>query len=91
MLLRREYLRYLFVGVYAINFRNFEIAAGEVHGLVGENGAGKSTLIKMLTGVYRIEEGSVYWDGQKVNITDPAQSRNLGINCLLYTSDAADD
>lgn len=82
MLLRTENLSKQFGGVYALKGVNFEIAAGEVHGLVGENGAGKSTLIKMLTGVYRIEEGSVYWDGQKVNITDPAQSRNLGINVI---------
>lgn len=82
MLLRTENLSKQFGGVYALKGVNFEIAAGEVHGLVGENGAGKSTLIKMLTGIYRIEEGSVYWDGQKVNITDPAQSRNLGINVI---------
>ena len=82
MLLRTENLSKQFGGVYALKGVNFEIAAGEVHGLVGENGAGKSTLIKMLTGVYRIEEGSVYWDGQKVSITDPAQSRNLGINVI---------
>ena len=56
MLLRTEKLSKSFNGVYALSNINFEVEAGEVHGLVGENGAGKSTLIKMLTGVYSIDE-----------------------------------
>ena len=46
MLLRTEKLSKSFNGVYALSNINFEVEAGEVHGLVGENGAGKSTLIK---------------------------------------------
>ena len=61
MLLRTEKLSKSFNGVYALSNINFEVEAGEVHGLVGENGAGKSTLIKMLTGVYSIDEGTVFW------------------------------
>lgn len=82
MLLRTEKLSKSFNGVYALSNINFEVEAGEVHGLVGENGAGKSTLIKMLTGVYSIDEGTVFWEDQPVKILNPSQSRALGINVV---------
>lgn len=82
MLLRTEKLSKSFNGVYALSNINFEVEAGEVHGLVGENGAGKSTLIKMLTGVYSIDEGAVFWEDQPVKIPNPSQSRTLGINVV---------
>lgn len=82
MLLRTEKLSKSFNGVYALSNINFEVEAGEVHGLVGENGAGKSTLIKMLTGVYSIDEGTVFWEDQPVKIPNPSQSRALGINVV---------
>ena len=49
---------------------------------LGRNGAGKSTLIKMLTGVYSIDEGTVFWEDQPVKIPNPSQSRTLGINVV---------
>lgn len=82
MLLRTGKLSKSFNGVYALSNINFEVEAGEVHGLVGENGAGKSTLIKMLTGVYSIDEGTVFWEDQPVKIPNPSQSRTLGINVV---------
>jgi len=82
LLLRTEKLSKSFNGVYALSNINFEVEAGEVHGLVGENGAGKSTLIKMLTGVYSIDEGTVFWEDQPVKILNPSQSRALGINVV---------
>ena len=82
MLLRTEKLSKSFNGVYALSNINFEVEAGEVHGLVGENGAGKSTLIKMLTGVYSIDEGTVFWEDQPVKFPNPSQSRTLGINVV---------
>ena len=82
MLLRTEKLSKSFNGVYALSNINFEVEAGEVHGLVGENGAGKSTLIKILTGVYSIDEGTVFWEDQPVKIPNPSQSRTLGINVV---------
>lgn len=82
MLLRTEKLSKSFNGVYALSNINFEVEAGEVHGLVCENGAGKSTLIKMLTGVYSIDEGTVFWEDQPVKIPNPSQSRTLGINVV---------
>lgn len=82
MLLRTEKLSKSFNGIYALSKIDFEVTAGEIHGLVGENGAGKSTLIKMLTGVYGIEEGRVFWEDQEVKIVNPSQSRALGINVV---------
>ena len=52
MLLQTEHVSKEFNGIYALRDINFQLDAGEIHGLVGENGAGKSTLIKLLTGVY---------------------------------------
>lgn len=82
MLLRTEGVSKQFNGVYALKDIDFEIRAGEVLGLVGENGAGKSTLIKILTGVYLPDAGTIYWNGQKAEIRSPIDSRNLGINVI---------
>ena len=63
MLLETEHISKQFSGFYALKDINFQLEAGEIHGLVGENGAGKSTLIKLLTGVYSLDEGRVLWNG----------------------------
>ena len=55
-----------FGGVPALSDAALTIHAGEVHSLVGQNGAGKSTLIKILTGVYRRDAGTVRWQGADV-------------------------
>lgn len=82
MLLQTKQLCKQFGGVYALKNINFEIAEGEIHGLVGENGAGKSTLIKILTGVYSLDSGEIYWNGDTAQIYDPQRSRNIGINVI---------
>lgn len=82
MLLQTKDLCKQFGGMYALKDINFEIAEGEIHGLVGENGAGKSTLIKILTGVYRLDSGEIYWKGEHVKIFDPPESRSIGINVI---------
>jgi ribose transport system ATP-binding protein len=82
MLLQTKQLCKQFGGVYALKDINFEISEGEIHGLVGENGAGKSTLIKILTGVYSLDSGEVYWNGDCVEIHNPLQSREIGINVI---------
>ncbi len=82
MLLQTRQLCKQFGGVYALRDIGFEIAEGETHGLVGENGAGKSTLIKILTGVYSLDSGEIYWNGERVNIRNPRESREIGINVI---------
>ena len=79
MLLQTEHVSKEFNGIYALRDVDFRLDAGEIHGLVGENGAGKSTLIKLLTGVYQLREGRLLWNGEPVTISNPADSRTLGI------------
>ena len=79
MLLKTEHVSKAFDGVYALRDVSLELRPGEIHGLVGENGAGKSTLIKLLTGVYRLREGRVLWEGRPVSIRGPQDSLRLGI------------
>ncbi|QGQ48124.1 sugar ABC transporter ATP-binding protein [Metabacillus sediminilitoris] len=57
----------------------FEIMPGEVHALMGENGAGKSTLMKILTGIYERDSGSVYIKGEEVHFKNAKEAENAGI------------
>ena len=59
ILLQMKNIHKRFPGVYALKNVNFELEAGEVHALLGENGAGKSTLIKVLGGIYSIDQGEI--------------------------------
>jgi simple sugar transport system ATP-binding protein len=58
---------------------DLRLRAGEVHTLMGQNGAGKSTLIKVLTGVYRADEGDMRLAGQAIRAGSPGQAQALGI------------
>ena len=82
MLLQTEHVSKAFNGIYALRDIDFSLEAGEIHGLVGENGAGKSTLIKLLTGVYQMQEGAVLWDGKPVSLNSPEVCRGLGIHVI---------
>lgn len=68
-----------FPGVKALNNVSFHMNAGEVHALVGENGAGKSTLMKVLTGVYKKDAGTVWIDGEQVEYAGVRDSMNAGV------------
>ena len=57
----------------------FLLKDGEVHALMGENGAGKSTLMKILTGVYTKDSGTIFVDGQEVNYKNPQEAEKAGI------------
>jgi len=71
-----------FPGVQALDRVDFTLHAGEIHGLLGENGAGKSTLIKVLTGVFRRDSGTIRLDGQEIAARSPADALSLGIGTV---------
>lgn len=68
-----------FVGVNALKGVDLLIREGEVHALQGENGAGKSVLIKILTGIYSKDAGSIYFNGEEVDFKLPHQAQEKGI------------
>ncbi len=71
-----------FAGVAALSGARLEVAAGEVHALVGQNGAGKSTLIKVLTGALRRGGGSIEFDGRPVDFASPEAAQAGGISTI---------
>jgi simple sugar transport system ATP-binding protein len=77
--LRAVNIRKVFPGVVALDGVDFEVRAGEVHGLLGENGAGKSTLVSILYGVYAPDSGEIYIEGRRVAIKSPRHAGKLGI------------
>ena len=68
-----------FPGVLALNNVSLNIYEGEAMALLGENGAGKSTLMKVLTGVYQRDEGTITFNGREVNYTNARQAQDDGI------------
>lgn len=81
-LLEMRGIKKRFPGVRALHNVDFTLRKGEIHALMGENGAGKSTLIKILTGVYQMDEGSVFVDGEAVAIHSPQDAQNTGISTV---------
>ena len=71
-----------FPGVQALVDVDFDVRPGEIHILLGENGAGKSTLIKILSGAYQPESGSIVYKGQEVHFSNPGDSQRLGISVI---------
>ena len=68
-----------FPGVKALDHVQLSLRPGTVHALMGENGAGKSTLMKCLFGIYKMDEGEVYLDGEKIEINNPDEAMAHGI------------
>jgi simple sugar transport system ATP-binding protein len=71
-----------FPGVTALSGVDFSVREGEIHALLGENGAGKSTLIKVLTGVYPAEAGSIMLAGQAIRPTSPKEAERAGVSTV---------
>lgn len=65
--------------VQALKNAELHLRKGEVHALMGENGAGKSTLMKILTGIYEKDSGSIVYDGQEAAFKSPKESMDAGV------------
>ncbi len=72
-----------FGGVQVLQDVSFQLARGEVVGLLGDNGAGKSTLIKVITGVHQPDRGEIWFNGQRVNGLDVQRARALGVETVF--------
>ena len=59
------------------------VRQGEIHAVLGENGAGKSTLMKMIYGVTKPDSGEIKWQGEAIQVENPAQARSLGIGMVF--------
>ena len=68
-----------FPGVKALDNVQLSLRPGTVHSLMGENGAGKSTLMKCLFGIYKMDAGEIYMNGQKIQVDNPDEAMKLGI------------
>ena len=82
ILLHMEHITKRFTGSTALSDASIHVERGEVHALIGENGAGKSTLIKVLTGVYSCDEGTILFDGQARAFQSPQQAQREGISTI---------
>ena len=80
-----------FGGVHALNDVSLELFAGEVLALAGDNGAGKSTLIKIISGVHRPDEGTLWYNGAEAHFENPQQARAHGIETIYQDLALADN
>ncbi|HKN30547.1 MAG TPA: sugar ABC transporter ATP-binding protein [Roseiarcus sp.] len=71
-----------FQGVKALSSASLEVAAGEIMAVVGQNGAGKSTLIKVLTGAYRRDSGTIEFAGASIDFASPQQAQRGGVSTI---------
>ena len=82
VLLKMEKINKFFPGVHALTDVDLEVNEGEVHALIGENGAGKSTLMKCLTGVYKADSGTITFNGEPWEVSNPKEATDKGISIV---------
>ena len=87
VVLKAEKINKSFPGVKVLSDVSFDLEEGEVHILLGENGAGKSTLMKIFSGLYSVDSGDIYVNGEKVTIRNTKDSQNLGISIIYQEFD----
>lgn len=71
-----------FPGVKALDDVSLDVKSGEIHALLGENGAGKSTFIKIVSGVFRADEGQIFMEGNRLEVKSPADAVHAGISVV---------
>ena len=80
-----------FGGIHAVDNVSAELQEGEVLGILGHNGAGKSTLIKVLSGAYMADQGSIFINGKLATINNPRDAQSYGIETLYQNLALADN
>jgi D-xylose transport system ATP-binding protein len=80
-----------FGGVKAVDDASVSLYPGEVVGLLGHNGAGKSTLIKVLSGAYKRDSGTILINGEEATINNPRDAKHFGIETIYQTLALADN
>ncbi|CAI6080871.1 sugar ABC transporter ATP-binding protein [Cohnella sp. JJ-181] len=78
-----------FAGVSALEGVDFAVRPGEVHALLGANGAGKSTLMKILSGAYGSDAGTISIGDRRLSIASPADAKAEGIHCVYQEVDTS--
>ena len=86
IVLRARDIARAFPGVQALAGVELTLRAGEVHALMGQNGAGKSTLIKVLTGVYAPDAGTIELSGKAISPESPIHAQELGLSAVHQES-----
>ncbi len=82
LILEMRGMKKTFPGVLAVDSVDLELKRGEILALLGENGAGKSTLMKILSGAYSADEGTILLDGQELKLYTPKDALDRGINVM---------
>src|SRR3990172_9078235 len=82
LLLQTTGLSKSFGSVAALSSVDFNLYAGEVHAVLGENGAGKSTLVKLITGVYRKDAGTILLENTEFEPRNPHHAQGFGISTV---------
>ena len=82
-ILKMQGIQKYFPGVHALDDAQLEVRAGEVMALIGENGAGKSTLMKILTGIYPKDGGTIEFFGEQIELNGPKDAQDKGI-CIVH-------
>jgi len=80
-----------FGGIHAVDNASVHLHAGEVVALLGHNGAGKSTLIKILSGAYKRDAGTIFVNGEEAQISNPRDAKKYGIETIYQTLALADN
>jgi len=78
-----------FAGVPALSEVDFTVHSGEIHALLGANGAGKSTLMKILSGAYTLDTGTITIGSQEIRMQSPSDAKRQGIHCVYQEVDTA--
>ncbi len=90
-LVEMEDISISFGGIHAVDRASIDLYPGEVVGLLGHNGAGKSTLIKILSGAYKRDSGTIRINGQEADISNPRDAKAYGIETIYQTLAVADN